>query len=253
AVFFARVFRSQFIAFVGNVIMAFPISLLGIWLIDLAFDYNIAGTKWKTLVTDLSPIHSMAIFHAAIAGCFLFLSGIISGSVANRDKHYEIYQRIKEHPFLKRTFGKVKAEKFAKIYEMKWAGIISNFWFGIFMGTTASVGVFFGLNLDIRHITFASGNLALGLYGSNYTVDTWMIFWGVFGIGVIGLVNFIVSFSLSLGLAFRSRDIPFTELRSITVSIWQHFKRRPFSFFFPTGTNALTQDGGNKTSQNNSH
>jgi len=253
AVFFARVFRSQFIAFVGNVIMAFPISLLGIWLIDLAFDHNIAETKWKTLVTDLSPIHSLAIFHAAIAGCFLFLSGIISGSVANRDKHYEIYQRIKEHPFLKRTFGKVKAEKLAKLYEMKWAGIISNFWFGIFMGSTASIGIFFGLNLDIRHITFASGNLALGLYGSNYSLDTWMVFWCVFGVGIIGLVNFIVSFGLSLGLAFRSRDIPITELSSITVSIWKHFKRRPFSFFFPTGTNVKPNEGGDKIPQNNSH
>ena len=246
AVFFARVFRSQFIAFVGNVIMAFPVSLLGIWLIDLAFDHNIAETKWKTLVTDLSPIHSLAIFHAAIAGCFLFLSGIISGSVANRDKHYEIYQRIKEHPFLKRSFGKEKAEKFASWYEKKWAGIISNFWFGVFMGSTASVGIFFGLNLDIRHITFASGNLALGLYGSDYSLDYWMLFWGILGIGIIGLVNFIVSFSLSLGLAFRSRDIPFTELRSITVSIWQHFKRRPFSFFFPTGTNVKPNEGGDK-------
>ena len=246
AVFFARVFRSQFIAFVGNVIMAFPVSLLGIWLIELAFDHNIAETKWKTLVTDLSPIHSLAIFHAAIAGCFLFLSGIISGSVANRDKHYEIYQRIKEHPFLKRSFGKEKAEKFASWYEKKWAGIISNFWFGVFMGSTASVGIFFGLNLDIRHITFASGNLALGLYGSDYSLDYWMLFWGILGIGIIGLVNFIVSFSLSLGLAFRSRDIPFTELRSITVSIWQHFKRRPFSFFFPTGTNVKPNEGGDK-------
>ena len=246
AVFFARVFRSQFIAFVGNVIMAFPVSLLGIWLIELAFDHNIAETKWKTLVTDLSPIHSLAIFHAAIAGCFLFLSGIISGSVANRDKHYEIYQRIKEHPFLKRSFGKEKAEKFASWYEKKWAGIISNFWFGVFMGSTASIGIFFGLNLDIRHITFASGNLALGLYGSDYSLDYWMLFWGILGIGIIGLVNFIVSFSLSLGLAFRSRDIPFTELRSITVSIWQHFKRRPFSFFFPTGTNVKPNEGGDK-------
>ena len=34
AILFARVFRSQFIAFVGNVIMAFPVSLFGIWLID---------------------------------------------------------------------------------------------------------------------------------------------------------------------------------------------------------------------------
>lgn len=246
AVFFARVFRSQFIAFVGNVIMAFPIALLGIWLIDLAFDHNIAQTKWKTLVTNLSPIHSLAIFHAAIAGCFLFLSGIISGSVANRDKHYEIYQRIKENPFLKRSFGKEKAEKIAGWYEKKWAGIISNFWFGVFMGSTASVGIFFGLNLDIRHITFASGNLALGLYGSNYSLDYWMLFWGILGIGIIGLVNFIVSFSLSLGLAFRSRNIPFTELSSITASIWQHFKRKPFSFFFPTGTKVVSHEGGNK-------
>jgi site-specific recombinase len=60
-----------------------------------------------------------------------------------------------------------------------------------------------------------------------------MLFWGIFGIGVIGLVNFIVSFSLSLGLAFRSRSIPLFEIRFVTVSIWNHFKSRPFSFFFP--------------------
>src|SRR5690606_11171791 len=40
AVFFARVFRSQFIAFVGNVFLAFPIALFLIWIIDLAFHYN---------------------------------------------------------------------------------------------------------------------------------------------------------------------------------------------------------------------
>jgi site-specific recombinase len=61
-----------------------------------------------------------------------------------------------------------------------------------------------------------------------------MLFWGIFGIGVIGLVNFMVSFSLSLGLAFRSRAISLFELRFVTVSIWKHFKSRPFSFFFPT-------------------
>ena len=48
AILFARVFRSQFIAFVGNVIMAFPVSLLGIWLIDHFMHYNIAATKWES-------------------------------------------------------------------------------------------------------------------------------------------------------------------------------------------------------------
>lgn len=234
AVLFARVFRSQFIAFVGNVVMAFPISLLGIWLIDYAFDYNIAAAKWNTLLTDLSPIHSLAILHAAIAGVFLFLSGIISGSVSNRDKHNQVYFRIAEHPLLKKSIGKAKTLKLSQLYEKKWSGLIANFWFGVFMGSTASVGLFLGLNLDIRHITFASGNLALGLYGANYNVSNSMLFWGIFGIGIIGLVNFLVSFSLSLGLAFRSRSISVFELRFVTISIWNHFKKKPMSFFFPT-------------------
>lgn len=234
AILFARVFRSQFIAFVGNVIMAFPISLLGIWLIDYTLDYNIAAIKWENLLVDLSPIHSLAILHSAIAGVFLFLSGIISGSVANRDKHNQVYFRIAEHPGLKRRLGKERTLKLAKLYEKRWAGIISNFWFGVFMGSISSIGLFLGLNLDIRHITFASGNLALGLYGANYVVSNSMIFWGVFGIGIIGLVNFMVSFSLSLGLAFRSRAISLSELKFVGAAIWKHFKARPISFFFPT-------------------
>lgn len=234
AILFARVFRSQFIAFIGNVIMAFPVSLLGIWFIDHAFNYNIVASKWEKLITDISPIHSAAIFHAAIAGVFLFLSGIISGSVSNRDKHNQIYFRIQEHPLLKKSFGKKATKKLADLYERKWAGIISNFWFGIFMGSTASVGLFLGLNLDIRHITFASGNLALGLYGANYVVSNSMLFWGIFGIGIIGLVNFMVSFSLSLFLALRSRAISLSEIQYVMVSIWNHFKTTPMSFFFPT-------------------
>lgn len=234
SILFARVFRSQFIAFVGNVVMAFPVSLLGIWAIDQIFNYNIAATKWHTLLTDLSPIHSLAILHAAIAGVFLFLSGIISGSIANRDKHNQVYFRIQENPMLKRTFGRKKTLKIASLYEKKWAGIVSNFWFGVCMGSTASIGLFLGLNLDIRHITFTSGNLALGLYGANYVVSNSMLFWGIFGIGIVGLVNFIVSFSLSLGLAFRSRDISLFELRFVTQAIWKHFKAKPLSFFFPT-------------------
>ena len=231
---FARLFRSQFIAFVGNVAMAFPVSLLGIWLIDITFHYNIAEVKWNKLIGDLSPIHSMAIFHAAIAGFFLFLSGIISGSISNRDKHFEVKYRIEEHPWLKMTFGKERTKKIANWYDKKWSGVISNFWFGVFLGSTASVGLFLGLNLDIRHITFASGNLALGLYGANYVVSNSMLFWGIFGIGIIGLVNFLVSFGLSLGLAFRSRNIPLTELRPIFSSIKRRFLSKPMSFFFPT-------------------
>ncbi|HEX8562299.1 MAG TPA: recombinase [Flavobacterium sp.] len=234
AILFARVFRSQFIAFVGNVAMAFSVPLLLVWVIDLLFDYNLGNPKWHTLITDQSPVHSLAIFHAAIAGVYLFLSGIISGSIANRDKHNQVYYRIEEHPLLKKSLGRKRTKRLAQLYEKRSAGVISNFWFGVFMGTTGSIGMFLGLDLDVRHITFASGNLALGIYGSNFLVTKSLLFWGILGVGLIGIANFAVSFGLSLGLALRSRNIAITELRSIVASVWKHFKTKPVSFFFPT-------------------
>ena len=231
--FFSQVFRSQFIAFVGNVLLAFPIAMLLIKGIDLLFHYNIASSKWRTLVTDLHPIDSPSIAHAAIAGVFLFLSGIIAGSVANRDKHHSLYYRIEQHPILKKVFGKEKTKRFADWYKKKWAGVISNIWFGVFMGMTGSIGIFLGLNIDIRHITFASGNLALGIYGSDCRAPTDMIIWGVVGIGVIGFVNFIVSFTLSLVLAFRARKMKFYELILVGKAVWALFLLSPMQFFFP--------------------
>jgi site-specific recombinase len=238
AIFFARVFRSQFFAFMGNVLFAFPMAMLLIWGIDALFNYNIAASKWEKLLTDLDPIASKAILHAAIAGFFLFISGIIAGSIANRNKHFSVYYRIQEHPILKKTFGKEKTLKIADKYNKYYAGVTSNFWFGVFMGSTASIGVFLGLDLDIRHITFASGNLALGLYGAAFDVDQSMIVWGIIGIGVIGLVNFLVSFSLSTVLAFRSRNIPLSELRGVASTIWRYFLLQPSHFFYPPRQNS---------------
>ncbi len=230
---FARLFRSQFIAFVGNVIMAFPMALLLIWLIDMATGVNITDTKWYTLLTDTSPVHSPAIFHAAIAGVFLFLSGIISGNVSNKNKHNQVYYRIQENPFLKHTLGVNKAARLAGWLEKKWPGIVSNFWFGVFMGSTHSIGIFLGLDLDIRHITFVSGNIALGAYGADFALNWITWFWCLIGLFVVGFMNFIVSFGLSLGLAFRSRNMSWVEVFSLQKSVWKHFKKHPLHFFFP--------------------
>lgn len=234
AILFAQLFRSQFIAFVGNVFVAFPVSLILIWLLQGIAGFQVVDShKSQVLLTDINPIESLAIFHASIAGVFLFLSGIISGSISNKIKHKRIYNRIKEHPVLKISIGKENAARFAGWIERKWAGVASNFWFGVFMGSTASIGIFLGLNLDIRHITFVSGNLAIGLFGENFHTGWYPILMGIIGIGVIGFFNFIVSFSLSLWLALRSRDIPLSEVKYLFHSVWLYFRHKPLSFFFP--------------------
>ena len=233
AILFSQLWRSQFIAFVGNVFMAFPVALIGVWIIDLLGDTNIAEAKSEKILKDIHPFKSLAILHAAIAGVYLFLSGIIAGSVSNRIKHNRIPFRIKEHPLLKVVLGKKKATKIANFIDSKYAGISSNFWFGVFMGSTGAIGYFLGLNIDIRHITFASGNLALGVYGADWQVALNTLIMLILGIGIIGLFNFIVSFTLSIIVAMRSSDLPLYQLRFLFSSVLEYFLRKPLHFFLP--------------------
>lgn len=242
AILFSQLWRSQFIAFVGNVFMAFPVALIGIWIIDLLGDINIAETKSEKILKDIHPFQSLAIFHAAIAGVYLFLSGIIAGSVSNSIKHNRIPFRIKEHPLLKVVLGKQKSTKIANFIESKYAGISSNFWFGVFLGSTGMVGYFLGLNIDIRHITFASGNLALGIYGADWHIAINTLIMLIIGVGLIGLFNFIVSFTLSVIVAMRSCDLPLYQLRFLFSSVFQYFIRKPLHFFLPLTEKTSIQD-----------
>ena len=240
AMFFARLWRSQFIAFVGNVIMAFAVALLLVWGAERIWGINIVAHSWDKLLTDASPIHSKLILHAAIAGVFLFISGIIAGNVSNKQKHNQFAYRIEEHPILKRALGVKRTKKLAAWLDHKRPGILSNFWFGVFMGSTASIGTFFDLDLDIRHITFVSGNIAMGLYGAAFHLVWSMWIWIFVGLVIVGFINFIVSFGLSLWVAFRSRNIPDSEIFALIKAVWRHFKKAPMSFVLPKRSSVVS-------------
>ena len=230
---FTRLFRSQFIAFVGNVFGAFPVSMLLAIGMSYLSGYNIAAKKSLHLLEDLNIWHTPVFLHACIAGIFLFLSGIIAGNVASVNNFNNFYYRLSEHPFLKGFFGKVRMQRVANWMQQKWPSVVSNIWFGVFMGSAWAIGHFFGLPIDIRHITFASGNLAYGLYGMNFIISLENILWCILGIGIIGLGNFIVSFGLSLWIALRSREVPASELKYLGRCVWRAFKAHPRAFFFP--------------------
>ena len=230
---FTRLFRSQFIAFVGNVFGAFPVSMLLAIGMSYISGYNIATKKSLHLLEDLNIWHTPVFLHACIAGIFLFLSGIIAGNVASVNNFNNFYYRLSEHPFLKGFFGKVRMQRVANWMQQKWPSVVSNIWFGVFMGSAWAIGHFFGLPIDIRHITFASGNLAYGLYGMNFIISLENILWCILGIGIIGLGNFIVSFGLSLWIALRSREVPASELKYLGRCVWRAFKTHPRAFFFP--------------------
>lgn len=229
----AKLFRTQFIAFVGNVLWAFPVALAIIYGLDVLLGQNLAAEKSTKLLHDLDPFDSKAIFHACIAGFYLFISGIIAGNVGNNSVFYQIPKRIAKNQNINLLLGKKAAHSLSLFYAKNWSGIVSNFWFGVFLGITAPISHFFGLDLDIRHITFAAGNFALGLYGKDFTVDSYTFVVCFVTVFLIGFFNFIVSFGLSMVLAFRSRKVNFGEVREIYKEIFRYFFRNPLRFFFP--------------------
>lgn len=233
AIVVSKLMRSQFIAFIGNVLWAFPVALAIIYGLDVLFNQNLAVLKADKLLNDLDPFESKAILHASIAGFYLFISGVIAGNVGNNSVFYQIPLRIAKNPLINTVLGPKYALFFSNYYSKNWAGIVSNFWFGVFLGITAPVGQFFGLDLDIRHITFAAGNFALGLYGKGFEVTTKVFIICFVTVFVIGFFNFIVSFGLSMLLALRSRKIDFSEFIGICKGIMRFFIKNPLRFFIP--------------------
>lgn len=240
----SKLFRSQFIAFVGNVLLSFPIALIIIYGLDVFFSQNLAVERSDKLLKDLDPFKSKAVLHACIAGFYLFISGIISGNIGNNSVFYQIPERIAKNLSIRRVFGKNFAKGLSKYYAKNWPGIVSNFWFGVFLGATAPVGLFLGLDLDIRHITFAAGNFALGLYGKDFTIDSYTFCISLFTVFLIGFFNFAVSFSLSMFLAFRSRKLNFGQVSEIYKGIFKYFLKNPLRFFIPlrSGLDKRTDD-----------
>jgi site-specific recombinase len=229
----SKLFRSQFIAFVGNVLLSFPVALIIIYGLDVFFSQNLAVERSDKLLKDLDPFRSKAILHACIAGFYLFISGIISGNIGNNSVFYQIPERISKNLSIRRLLGENFAKGLSKYYAKNWPGIVSNFWFGVFLGATAPVGLFLGLDLDIRHITFAAGNFALGLYGKDFSIDSYTFWISLFTVFLIGFFNFAVSFSLSMFLAFRSRKLNFGQVSEIYKSIFKYFLKNPLRFFIP--------------------
>jgi site-specific recombinase len=233
---FARLFRSQFIAFVGNVIIVFPVALALCYIWLLVFGNSpVPFYKGKKILDEINMFYSPALLHASIAGFYLFISGLISGAYINNNIFNRVAKRIEKHPALQFLIGEKNCRRIALFYEKHIGGISGNFWFGVFLGSTGTIGAFIGLPIDIRHITFAAGNFAMSLFSLNYSVSVIEILIVTLTIGLIGFLNFIVSFGLSLFVAMQSRKISVFEILKMVVSIKNRFISNPKEFFMPVG------------------
>lgn len=162
-----KVVRTQFVAIMGNVLLAIPTAaLIALGWSALFGAPVVDAAKAQKLLHEIDPLHSLALPHAAIAGIFLFLSGLIAGYYDNKAIYRRIPERVASHRLLKRLLGENRAWRLGHYIEHNLGALAGNFYFGMFLGLTGTIGTILGLPLDIRHITFSSANLALRQRGA---------------------------------------------------------------------------------------
>jgi len=186
-----------------------------------------------SMLAALHPWQSGTLFFAAVAGLFLFLSGLVSGWVDNRYIYTDIRQRVARQGTLMRILGPQRAQAVADYLHRNLGALTGNVFLGFALGSTGTIGELFGLPLDIRHIAFASAEFGTALEILHFRV-AWSIVWPVaLGVAVIGLINFVVSFGLSFAVALESRQITWREIGVLTRHLAQIAVRRPRDWFFP--------------------
>ncbi|MBS1160240.1 MAG: putative site-specific recombinase [Proteobacteria bacterium] len=229
----AAVSRSQLAAIAGNVMVALPVAIaLGFGLSQLSGEPLISVAKGAHLLADLDLL-SWALPHAAIAGFYLFLAGLINGYFDNQAAYAEIGQRIGRLRWLNRLRGKAGAERIGYYIQDRLGGIMGNFLFGCMLGSTGVIGTILGLPLDIRHIAFASANLGYALNAFHFALPLQAVLWGMLGIAAIGLTNLAVSFALAWRTALGARRLRFAHWGPLLRAIARRFRQQPRSFLLP--------------------
>lgn len=230
----ARITRSQLAAALGNIVAvsagAVAFSLL--W-------KGVAGKPFLSVetaeyaVTSLNPLHSGTIFYAMLTGVILWMSSLAGGWIENWALYHQLPRAIEEH----RLGTSVSPETLTKIsqsFSRNIAGWGGSIVLGFMLGMTPVEGHFFGLPLDVRHVTLSTGTLALGVTSRGFEVlGGGALLWAALGIAVTFVLNLGVSFFLALRLALRAQDVSRQDHLVILLTLWRRFLASPAEFFFP--------------------
>jgi site-specific recombinase len=235
-----RIVRSQLAAAMGNIlaVSAGSIVFSMIWRAIVHHPFLSEELAWYN-VHSLDPLHSGTAFYAMLTGVILWLSSLAGGWIENWAVYHQLPRAIAEH----RLGSAIEPDKLARIADSlskNIAGWGTSISLGFMLGMTPVLGHFFGLPLDVRHVTLSSGTLALGVTSLGTTVvGTGALLLSSLGIAFTFVMNLGVSFYLALQLALRAQDVSGHDSREIVRTLLKRFLVSPRDFFLPpasTGT-----------------
>ncbi len=230
-----KIFRTQMIGIIGNVAMVIPTVMICDLFVYLLIDKHIlTSSQQADYVFGSTNIFGLTLVYAVFTGFLLWLSSIFAGYIDNWFYLNKMTKVIALNRRLTFIFGKDRCFHVSKFLESNISSIAANVSLGILLGLTPEILSFFGVGLQVRHVTLSSGTFALGLmhYGLK-SFEMWAFYSAVIGIAFIGLLNVGVSFSLAFFVAIRSRNIRGSKKREIYQAILTRIRLKPMDFLFP--------------------
>ena len=236
--------RSQIASVFGNLALVIPAT----WILDALWrivtgEHIVNDHKAELILGTVAP-WSACWFFAMFTGVLLWLSSLFAAWVDNWFVLHQLGAALAQHRGLQRCFGPTRARRLSVWLEHNIAGLGGNISLGLLLGIIPSVAVFFGLTLDVRHVTLSTGQVtaAFAALGSE---RLWALSTAWIGIGIlgIGLLNILVSFSLALFVAIRARNLRGPERHQFYRAIIGRFVKSPFSFLLPIGVTATSKAG----------
>lgn len=231
----ARVARSQLAAVIGNLGAVIPVALCVDVLWRLLTGHAFLATE-KAVYTigSVDPFHTGTIFYAALTGVLLWSSSMMAGSLENWAVYRRLPEAISKHRRLRRWFGSAAATRASTFLARNVSGLGGSVSLGFLLGMTTTFGSFFGLPLDVRHVTLSTGSLTFSVaaLGGKASLAAGLVN-AIVGIAIIGLLNFGVSFALALMVALRAREVSRADTIKVATLVVRRFLRDPRPFFIP--------------------
>ncbi len=230
----AHLVRSQVAAIVGNLALVIPCVLL----ISTALWFSLGhpmidAAMAEHVLHDLTLLGPTALF-AAFTGILLFASSIIAGWVENWFVLHRLDSALRYNPSITAFLGSARADRWATFMRNNISGLAANVSLGLMLGLVPAFAAFFGLGLEVRHVTLGTGQVAAAAASLGLEVLNLSAFWWcVAALGVTGLLNVGVSFYLALLLALRAHNVSGVDRGRIGAAIRARLRKRPRSFFWP--------------------
>lgn len=234
--------RSQVASVVGNLLFVVPLSLTVNVLYFALFGKNIMSVEKARYALHSVDIFGPAFLYAAFTGILLWASSIFAGWGDNWFALHSLRKTLARSPSLRALFGKRGARGLAIFLQNNMSGLVGNISLGILLGLIPGIMKFMAIPLDIRHITLSSGTLgaALPVLGVS-ALQSWEFLRAILGIICIGFFNVSVSFALAFYIAIKAQGLKPPQRLAVRRAVIRRFWQRPWSFFFPVGTNEVSK------------